>query len=83
MHISTLYSNCNRQHIDEKVYDMEIGYEKIIQVSFQTDSASFCFCSFIHYLSEVCEEKKKIMNILLILRGEVPGALFERKKLIT
>uniref|UniRef100_A0A336LUX5 Fatty acyl-CoA reductase n=1 Tax=Culicoides sonorensis TaxID=179676 RepID=A0A336LUX5_CULSO len=33
LHISTLYSNCNRQHIDEKVYEMEIGYEKIIQIS--------------------------------------------------
>lgn len=34
VHISTLYCNCNRKHIKEKVYETEIGYEKIMQVMF-------------------------------------------------
>lgn len=41
LHISTLYSNCNRKLIEEKVYESDIGYEKIIQVlkmHFETDS---------------------------------------------
>ncbi|XP_061396164.1 fatty acyl-CoA reductase wat [Musca vetustissima] len=33
VHISTLYCNCNRKHIKEKVYETEIGYEKIMQIS--------------------------------------------------
>ena len=32
MHISTLYSNCNRQIIEEKVYEHEVGYEKVIEL---------------------------------------------------
>lgn len=32
LHISTLYSNCNRKVIEEKVYEQEMGYEKIIEV---------------------------------------------------
>lgn len=34
LHISTLYSNCNRKVIEEKVYEQEMGYEKIIEVGF-------------------------------------------------
>lgn len=33
LHISTLYSNCDRKMIEEKVYESDIAYEKIIQVS--------------------------------------------------
>lgn len=33
VHISTLYCNCNRKFIKEQVYENEIGYEKIMQVS--------------------------------------------------
>ncbi|XP_055307131.1 fatty acyl-CoA reductase 1-like isoform X2 [Sitodiplosis mosellana] len=33
LHISTLYSNCDRRMIEEKVYESDIAYEKIIQVS--------------------------------------------------
>lgn len=32
LHISTLYSNCNRTFIAEKVYESDIGYEKVIEV---------------------------------------------------
>uniref|UniRef100_A0A1B0G363 Fatty acyl-CoA reductase n=1 Tax=Glossina morsitans morsitans TaxID=37546 RepID=A0A1B0G363_GLOMM len=32
LHISTLYCNCNRKYINEKVYENDIGYEKIIQI---------------------------------------------------
>ncbi|CAD7083468.1 unnamed protein product [Hermetia illucens] len=32
LHISTLYSNCNRKTIGETIYEPEIGYEKIIQL---------------------------------------------------
>uniref|UniRef100_A0A1I8PPT4 Fatty acyl-CoA reductase n=1 Tax=Stomoxys calcitrans TaxID=35570 RepID=A0A1I8PPT4_STOCA len=32
VHISTLYCNCNRKFINEKVYETEIGYEKIMQI---------------------------------------------------
>lgn len=43
LHISTLYSNCDRKMIEEKVYESDIAYEKIIQVSM-----SFCFTT-LHY----------------------------------
>ncbi|XP_017844489.1 fatty acyl-CoA reductase wat isoform X2 [Drosophila busckii] len=33
VHISTLYCNCNRKFIKEQVYENEIGYEKIMQIS--------------------------------------------------
>lgn len=33
VHISTLYSNCDRSCIKEKVYPLEFGYEKIIQLT--------------------------------------------------
>lgn len=32
VHISTFYSNCDRDYIAEKVYEPEFGYEKIIEV---------------------------------------------------
>ncbi|KNC29887.1 putative fatty acyl-CoA reductase [Lucilia cuprina] len=32
VHISTLYCNCNLKKIQEKVYENEIGYEKIMQI---------------------------------------------------
>ncbi|KAM7358480.1 fatty acyl-CoA reductase wat isoform 1-T3 [Cochliomyia hominivorax] len=32
VHISTLYCNCNLKKIQEKVYETEIGYEKIMQI---------------------------------------------------
>lgn len=33
LHISTLYSNCDREMIEEKVYESDIAFDKIIQVS--------------------------------------------------
>ncbi|XP_050334697.1 fatty acyl-CoA reductase wat isoform X1 [Bactrocera neohumeralis] len=32
VHISTLYCNCNRKYIKERVYENDIGYEKIMQI---------------------------------------------------
>ncbi|XP_036336128.1 fatty acyl-CoA reductase wat-like [Rhagoletis pomonella] len=32
VHISTLYCNCNRKFIKERVYENDIGYEKIMQI---------------------------------------------------
>uniref|UniRef100_A0A1A9X2X4 Fatty acyl-CoA reductase n=1 Tax=Glossina brevipalpis TaxID=37001 RepID=A0A1A9X2X4_9MUSC len=32
LHISTLYCNCNRKYINEKVYENDIGYEKVMQI---------------------------------------------------
>ncbi|CAD7006399.1 unnamed protein product [Ceratitis capitata] len=32
VHISTLYCNCNRKYIKERVYESDIGYEKIMQI---------------------------------------------------
>lgn len=64
MHISTLYSNCNRQHIDEKVYDMEIGYEKIIQVSFLFDSV---YLYIIYHRKVFGVAQKKIHGYFLLI----------------
>lgn len=33
LHISTLYSNCHRRTIDERVYDHDVGYERIIELT--------------------------------------------------
>lgn len=32
LHVSTLYSNCDKKFIAEKVYEQEIAYEKIMEV---------------------------------------------------
>lgn len=32
IHVSTLYSNCDKKFIAEKVYEQEIAYEKIMEV---------------------------------------------------
>jgi fatty acyl-CoA reductase len=33
VHVSTLYSNCNRDEIDEKIYDHVLNYHQLIQVA--------------------------------------------------
>lgn len=33
VHVSTLYSNCNRQKIDEKIYDHTLNYHQLVTVS--------------------------------------------------
>lgn len=33
VHVSTLYSNCNRQDIDEKIYDHILSYNELIPVA--------------------------------------------------
>lgn len=43
VHISTLYSNCDHSCIKEKVYPLELGYEKIIQLTKILDDNSLNF----------------------------------------
>jgi alcohol-forming fatty acyl-CoA reductase len=33
VHVSTLYSNCNRKDIDEKIYDHVLNYHQLIPVA--------------------------------------------------
>lgn len=41
LHISTLYSNCNRKFIAEKVYESDIGYEKVIEVFINKNNSNW------------------------------------------
>lgn len=43
LHVSTLYSNCDKKFIAEKVYEQEIAYEKIMEVIMHIWSLSFYF----------------------------------------
>lgn len=46
IHVSTLYSNCNRTDIDEKVYPSSLTYQDLIQIGHvfrDTDNESFVF----------------------------------------
>lgn len=40
LHISTLYSNCNRRIIEERVYDQDVGYERIVELTRALDDAA-------------------------------------------
>lgn len=33
VHVSTLYSNCNRQDVDEKLYNHTLNYHQLIQLA--------------------------------------------------
>lgn len=47
LHISTLYSNCDREMIEEKVYESDIAFDKIIQVSLDYSRPTRVVCNLI------------------------------------
>lgn len=51
LHVSTLYSNCNRKTIDEKVYEQDIAYEAVLKVSGCNIENKIYFVNFFLYFS--------------------------------
>lgn len=82
LHISTLYSNCNRRVIEEKVYEQEMGYEKILEVrstQYQMYIHMFYNYSFYIQLTRILDDSS-LEKITGSLTGEMPNTYTMTKR---
>jgi alcohol-forming fatty acyl-CoA reductase len=80
VHVSTLYSNCNRNFIDETIYDHDIDYQQLIklaEVSKQIENQKTVKLNFHHDFSQNYQLSKHFAEKLVVDQvRDIPVGIF-------